>query len=284
MIDLETIGASWNADLNRGPLLRHFLWSMRCTTRLVPVLLFLGLATPVAAGSYNDAATAYLRGDFQTALHILRPLAEHGDVNAQFNLGVMYKKGDGVPQDTIEAAKWYEKAADQGYAPAEYNLASLYEKGLGVPPDYTKAAALYRAAAEQGLAEAENNLCGMYWNGRGVSQNDAEAAKWCLRSADHGYTIAQYNLGLMYESGDGVKQDYTAAYTWFDLAASNADAQALTRRDFVATMMTPTQIAEARKHALDWRLNSKLIKSARSYSPALTNPFSQGFSGLSVLH
>jgi len=236
---------------------------MKRTTRLMTVALLLGLASPVAAGLYNDAATAYVRGDFQTALRILRPLAEQGDANAQFNLGVMYKRGDGVPQNTAEAAKWYEKAAGQGYAPAQYNLASLYEKGLGVPPDYPKAAGLYRAAAEQGLAEAENNLCGMYRNGRGVSQNDAEAAKWCLRSAEHGYTIAQYNLGRMYESGDGVKQDYVAAYTWFDLAASNADAQALTRRDFVATMMTLTQIAEARKHALDWKLESKLVKGAR---------------------
>lgn len=74
-----------------------------------------------------------------------------------------------------------------------------------------------------------------------------------------------------------------AAYTWFDLAASNADAQALTRRDFVATMMTLTQIAEARKLALDWKLKSKLVKGGRLYSPVLINPFSPGSSGWSEL-
>jgi uncharacterized protein len=228
--------------------------------RLVTLALFLGLSRPVTAGLYEDAGKAYSSSDYQTALRVLRPLAAQGDANAQFNLAVMYGKGDGVNQDTAEAATWYEKAAEQGYAPAQYNLALLYEKGLGVAPDLLKAARLYRAAAEQGLAEAQNNLCGMYRDGRGVSQNDAEAAKWCLKSAEQGYIIAQYNLGLMYASGEGVKRDYITAYMWLDLASSGSptgDAESIHRRDLVAAMMTPTQIAEARKLTFEWKLRSK---------------------------
>tara|TARA_R110002153_G_scaffold124560_1_gene271124 strand:- start:384 stop:839 length:456 start_codon:yes stop_codon:yes gene_type:complete len=59
-------------------------------------------------------------------------LAEQGDADAQYNLGVMYDNGQGVPQDFKQAVKWYRKAAEQGYADAQYNLAIRYYKGQGV--------------------------------------------------------------------------------------------------------------------------------------------------------
>src|SRR4051794_23298177 len=63
---------------------------------------------------------AYQKGDYDTALRLLRPLAETGDARAQFNLGVMYSEGQGVPQDNAEAGKWYRLSAEQGYAQAQY--------------------------------------------------------------------------------------------------------------------------------------------------------------------
>jgi Sel1 repeat len=67
---------------------------------------------PVAAGPGEDAMAAYARGDYITALRILRPLADQGDAQAQYNLGVLYDNGLGVPQDDAEAMKWYRKAAE----------------------------------------------------------------------------------------------------------------------------------------------------------------------------
>ncbi len=67
-----------------------------------------------------------------TALREWRPLAEQGNANAQFFLGVMYDKGRGVPQDDAEAVKWYRKAAEQGVAEAQYNLGLMYDDGQGV--------------------------------------------------------------------------------------------------------------------------------------------------------
>ena len=225
----------------------------------VLALLF-GLITPVAAGLYEDAAAAYTRGDYETALRILQPLAEQGDANAQFNLALMYNKGDGVLRDNAEAVKWYRKAADQGYAAAQFNLALMYEKSPGIPRDYAEANRLYRAAADEGLADAQNNLCGMYLDGRGVSQDDAEAAKLCRKAADQGLAIAQYNLGLMYENGEGVPQDYVAAYMWLNLAASRSptgDTQARDRRDLITAKMTAAQIAEAQRLTWEWKLKPK---------------------------
>ena len=56
--------------------------------------------------------------------------AEQSDVDAQFNLAILYEKGLGVPQDSEEATNWYRLAAEQGDVDAQFNLAILYEEGL----------------------------------------------------------------------------------------------------------------------------------------------------------
>ena len=56
------------------------------------IVLLLSLAAPVAAGPLEDAAAAYSRGDYATALRLLRPLADQGDAVAQNYLGVMYSR------------------------------------------------------------------------------------------------------------------------------------------------------------------------------------------------
>lgn len=47
----------------------------------------------------------------------LRAFAQQGDARAQFNLGAMYRNGQGVPQDDALAAAWTRKATDQGLLP-----------------------------------------------------------------------------------------------------------------------------------------------------------------------
>ena len=72
------------------------------------------LVAPAAAGPLEDAAAADDKGDYATALHLLRPLADQGNAQAQFKLGSMYDDGHGVAQSDAEALKWYRMAADQG--------------------------------------------------------------------------------------------------------------------------------------------------------------------------
>ena len=60
-----------------------------------------------------------------------RLAADQGDAGAQYNLGVMYDNGQGVPQNYAEAVKWYRLAADQGDASAQYNLGVMYDNGRG---------------------------------------------------------------------------------------------------------------------------------------------------------
>ena len=86
------------------------------------VFLVVACATVAAAGPAEDADSAYQRGDYALAARLFRPFAEQGHAKAQSNLGVMYSKGQGVPQDYAEARKWFRKAAEQGHPQAQYNL------------------------------------------------------------------------------------------------------------------------------------------------------------------
>ena len=69
----------------------------------------------------------------------LQGKARQGDPDAQFQLGLIYCRGEGVPTDHGEAAKWFRAAALQGHAGAQNNLGSMYLEGRGVRGDIVKA-------------------------------------------------------------------------------------------------------------------------------------------------
>jgi uncharacterized protein len=140
--------------------MRHYAKLLRAT--LMASLMLVAVAGAAVAGPLEDSVAAYERGDYATALRLLRPLAAQGNAVAQYKLGGMYYMGVGVPQDDAEAAKWYRKAADQGDADAQTSLGLFYENGEGVPKDYAEAVRWYRIAADQGNANAQFNLGNMY--------------------------------------------------------------------------------------------------------------------------
>ena len=94
----------------------------------------------------------------QESIEELRAKAEAGNAIAQFNLGVMYASGQGVPQDDAEAVRWYQLAADQGHAKAQNNLGIMYANGTGIPQDDAEAVRWLQLAADQGYAPAQTNL------------------------------------------------------------------------------------------------------------------------------
>ena len=69
---------------------------------------------------------------------------------------MMYHYGRGVPQDDLEAVKWFRKAAEQGYAKAQKNLGWMYEQGKGIPRDKSEAIKWYRKADSQGIVLKES--------------------------------------------------------------------------------------------------------------------------------
>jgi TPR repeat protein len=108
----------------------------------------------ILGGGYQS----YLKGDYQAAYDEWLPLAELGDAEAQFNLGVMYDEGAGIDQSYVTAANWYRKAANQGFLDAQTNLGMMYYEGLGIPRDLAAAAEWFRRATSQGDHEAAGYL------------------------------------------------------------------------------------------------------------------------------
>ncbi len=113
------------------------------------VLSIVCLAVPAWA-DYQAGADAYLRGNYATALSELRPLAEQGNADAQYNLGLMYDKGYGVPQNYVQTRQWYEKAAAQGLADAQFSLGVLHRKGHSVAQDFVQAHMWFNLSAANG--------------------------------------------------------------------------------------------------------------------------------------
>jgi TPR repeat protein len=184
---------------------------------VLAVLLTYGLGfsllPSIAFAGIEEGNAAYKKGDFPTALREFKPLAAQGNADAQYSLGVMYDRGEGVAQDHARAHMWWSRAAAQGDSWAQGNLGQQYRKGEGVVQDY------------------------------------AEAVKWYKLAAAQGSFLGQIHLGFMYDRGEGVAQDYVRAHMWLNLAATSGGGWAMESRDNVAKKMTSEQIGEAQKMA-----------------------------------
>ncbi len=179
-------------------------------------LSLLLIANISVASDYDKGFNAYSEGDFATALAEWQPLAERGDANGQFGLGLLYANGWGVDLNDDEALKWYGLAAGQGHAEAAYNLGVMNANGWGVP------------------------------------QSDDEAFKWYSMAADRGFTTAQISLGKMYAFGYGAPLDIVQAYMWYSVAAMLDDYNAESERNELARMMSTEDIAKAEELATAW--------------------------------
>ncbi|NGZ96944.1 MAG: sel1 repeat family protein [Nitrospira sp. WS110] len=108
--------------------------------------------------SGEEPYAALRRGDFRVAAALFLPLAEKGDDQAQYNLGLLYASGLGVMHDFKAAMKWHRLAAGQGHAGAQNALAQIYAKGHGVPENTVLAHMWYSVAIESSMAGSKDEL------------------------------------------------------------------------------------------------------------------------------
>jgi TPR repeat protein len=104
--------------------------NQRIRTFVAGGLLALVLFGAAQAGPLEDAKALLQRRDYAAAAEILRPLADRGNAEAQYNLSLMYLEKE---QDYAQARVWARKAAGQGYAPAQAQLGGYYQTGIVVP-------------------------------------------------------------------------------------------------------------------------------------------------------
>ena len=155
-------------------------------------------------------------------------------------------------------AEW-EELADAGDADAAYGMGMLYGNGFGVDMNDEFALKYYGVAAQQGHADAAFNLAVMHHNGWGVPASDEVANKWYVIAANKGNTEAQMALGRYYAMDFLDTYDPIKAYKWFNLAEQLGDYGASEKREFIATRMTPEQLSEARRVVEAWVADNKAL-------------------------
>ena len=101
---------------------------------------------------YLEQGNQAARGE---AVRWLTEAATQGDVRAQFEVGIMHEKGQGVVQDYAEASRWLRKAAKQGQAVAMYRLGKMAEIGKGMPKDLIEAYVWLNLAVARGEAAVQ---------------------------------------------------------------------------------------------------------------------------------
>jgi TonB family protein len=150
---------------------------------------------------------AYYKGDYQSAYHILAPLAEVGEPQAQVRVARMLLEARGANRDKLGAIAMFndalapiQAAAGEGIPWAQSDLADYFVDGLLFAQDLSKAAFWYRKAAEQGYAPAQTNLGWLSFNGYDeVAPNRAVAVHWFREAAAQGNPAAVRNLQALGE-------------------------------------------------------------------------------------
>lgn len=187
--------------------------------RMCVVLVAAFFAT-TAWASVETAKEAFDHGKFDQAIAELQPLAEAGDVQAQYWLGRSY---DAVGRPEA-ALSWLEKAAASGNDDAQRILGIYYDEGKGVATDRLAAACWYRQSAISGNSKAQRYLALMFADGRGVARDDERAAYWLERAVAAGNSDAKRNLAQLYYFGIGVEKDRAKAAQLFASAAKELSA------------------------------------------------------------
>ncbi len=195
---------------------------------IIIVLVFMG--NPASRVYPETSSSPFLKGwaayenkDFASALKHWQPLAEKGNPDAQYLLGIIYKNGYGVQVNFLEAEKWFRKSAGQGDVGAQYYLGVFMETGKGHPPDFK------------------------------------QAGFWFKKAAQQGYPDAQYRLGKWYSKENGEEHDFVLAYVWFALADANGIQTAKPKIEEIEQQLTSKQLTRARQlaHQVWVRLEGK---------------------------
>ncbi len=176
------------------------------------------LAAPgfAATTDFDEGFTSYLSGNYTRAFILWLPLAEAGEIEAQFGLGLLYEQGRGVLRDIEAAASWYARAAEQGSMRAQTQLGGMYARGDGVPEDWSQAIAWWRRAEAQGSMRAMFHLGLAYQYGSGVERDMERAIQWYGQAAALGFRLAARQI----EEIERLREEEAAA-----LAATDPTAE-----------------------------------------------------------
>lgn len=177
------------------------------------------------------------------AFYWFKKAAEKRHAEAQYLVGLMYEKGEGVEKDISEAIRWYKEAAgepertkfelllerflDRNFRQnhnhlAQYRLGYLHYEGESLEKNDEEAFRFFGKAAKKGHLEAWFYLGKMHQEGSAPEgANHEKAFFWLEKVARRGHKEAQYLVSLMYKEGMGVEASEEKAHFWLKRAAKD---------------------------------------------------------------
>jgi len=203
--------------------------------------------------------TSKYDGDLQRAEYWLERAAQQGHVKAQLYLGDLYRTV-GPLQNHFKANVWLKKAAEQGNSGAEYLLGTMFYHGYGVEKNYSSAITWFEKAAIQGEIRAQGILGNIYFQGQGVPQNYLQSIYWFQKAGSQGDAIAMGALGLIYEAGLGVEKSLPLAHVMYNLALANGRESSEIKKILfrIASQLSVTQLVQAQEIATQWKVGTPL--------------------------
>lgn len=227
----------------------------RTFAMLLCVLSFVVLVLPELsqANTFKECKKAYFIKKPE-AYSICYEVGKTDDARAQKLVGDMLMLGwaDKVKRNRKDALAWYKRSAMNGNIEATFNVGVMYEQGLGTDEDFVAAAKWYRTAAKAGHVSAQFNLANMYGKGAGVLQNQEKAFGWYEKAAEQGDSAAMYNVANRYTKGSGVRQNVVEAYKWYTLSAKQGEKSAVEQLKRLQKFMGLDQVRTSERLAEEW--------------------------------
>lgn len=162
-------------------------------------------ATLTKAKNHYMLAASHLKGvlkeqNIPVAIENLQAASELGLVEATYQLGLMNADGAHLPQNFVEAEKWFNAAAEQAFVPAKFALATLYAQ----VEQHHRSVEILQSLADEGIKEAQTNLANLYLMGVGIEKDTQVAIELLKAAAENGDRLAHYRLGELYYKGQQV--------------------------------------------------------------------------------
>jgi len=204
---------------------------------------------------YKMGYDAFQLKKYKEAVSWFTKSAAKGNMEAMFNLGMIYQLGAGteIPANEKEAVGWYQKAADKGHVNSMNNLGQLYLSEEGIQ-DFKLALQWFTKGADKGHSGCMYNIGVMYANGTGVTMQMEEAYKWFKKAADKGMVEAKEAVkkiekeGLVsteVKNGDAAfdKKEYDKALTWYQQGADKGYSEAMYKLGLIYELKHKTTLA-----------------------------------------
>ena len=168
--------------------------------------------------------TAWNNEDRTEALEWFQKSSDGGNINAMYQIAIMYRDGNGPKRDSIKHVEWLKKAAENGHAQSQLMLGNMYRDGVKVESDESEAFKWYRMAAENNNPDAIYQVAMMYRDGKGVDKNKDESNRWLRLYSEHNLFRQINVLADSFSHAKNGVHDPEIGMKWYSVNSEHNDA------------------------------------------------------------